>query len=123
MILWITGNSGAGKTTIARLFSGTNIVHLDGDEMRKSMNIDLGLSMEDRRENNLRIARLARALESQGFFVVVSVIAPTEQIRKEVKAITNCVFMYVPFEGDDKVDGKPYEKPISPDIILKERDI
>lgn len=111
MILWITGNTGSGKTTLSRQFIGPNVVHLDGDEMRKSMNIDLGLSLEDRQENNLRIARLARALELQGFTVIVSVIAPTREIRKKVKAITNCIFFYLPYDGDDDIDISPYERP------------
>jgi adenylylsulfate kinase-like enzyme len=65
MIVWLTGNSGAGKTTIAhglRMFF--NIINLDGDEMRECVSSGLSLTPEDREENNLRVARLAKVLST-----------------------------------------------------------
>ena len=121
MILWIMGNSGAGKTTLAKKLRGKNTIILDGDDMRASICRDLGLSAEDRRENNLRVARLAAALESQGFSVIVSMICPTDAMRAEVKAITGCSFIYLPYLGDDKDKMRPFERPQNADIVLPER--
>lgn len=126
MIIWLTGNSGAGKTTKARelrkKLKGI-VVILDGDEMRDSINRDLTLSNADRRKNNLRIARLAKVLEGQGFVVIVAVICPWEDTRKEVKEITGCEFHYLPYVGDDSRPGYPYQRPLNADVIYAERDI
>ena len=66
-IFWLTGQSSAGKTTLAKAAQKKypNIINLDGDEMRRTICIGLGLSPEGRKENNLRIARLANLLASQ----------------------------------------------------------
>jgi adenylylsulfate kinase-like enzyme len=93
MIWWIYGQSGAGKTTLAKHIGG---VHLDGDEMRKCWH--LGFSEEDRRENNLRIAKIAKMLSDQGHTVVVSTICPYEDLRKEVYFICKCRFIKI--EGE-----------------------
>lgn len=121
MIIWLTGNSGAGKTTLAKKLDIKNKIILDGDEMRGSINRDLGLSDEDRRENNLRIARLAKVLEKQGYRVIVSVICPFESLRQEVQEITGCEFHYLPYVGDDCRENYPYERPVDPDFIYPER--
>lgn len=95
MILWVHGNSKSGKTTLAKqlvaLMPGA--VHLDGDEMRATICADLDLSEAGRRENNLRIARLAKLLEGQGFPVIVSTICPYRNLRDEVRRITDCKFI------------------------------
>ena len=119
MILWLTANSGAGKTTLAQKLKGPNTVILDGDEIRSVYN-DWDLSTEGRRQQNLRVAKLAKLLESQGLTVIVAVIAPFQSIRDEVQAITDCRFIYIPFEGDDEIEDKPYERPTNC-ITLKER--
>lgn len=81
MILWLTGKSGAGKTTLAReLQKVWPCIILDGNEMRNSISLDAGFSREDRTEHNLRVARLARELNKQTN-VVVSVIAPVAHTR------------------------------------------
>jgi len=123
MIIWITGNTGAGKTTLARKLKRANTIILDGDEVREAIGQGFKLTKEDRRENNLKIARLAKLLEGQGFTVIVSVICPYESLRGEVKQITGCVFYYVPYVGDDSREGCPYERPLNPDVTLPERDI
>lgn len=101
MIIWITGDRGAGKTTLAKqmrdLMPGTII--LDGDEMRASISVGLGFSDEDRLENNLRIARLARILEAQGFPVLVATICP-ERVRQEVFYIAKCRFIHLRGSAD-----------------------
>ena len=101
MIYWIYGESGSGKTTLAKkLASNPQTIILDGDDMRGSISADLGFSQDDRRQNNLRIARLATVLERQGFDIVISTICPTEELRKEVYWITKCRFIKV--EGEFK---------------------
>lgn len=91
MITWITGPSGAGKTTLANEIR-TNEVVLDGDAMRQVW-LDLGFSKEDRWEQNKRAARLALMLEKQGFDVIIATICPYQELREEVGKMTNCKFI------------------------------
>lgn len=95
MILWITGKRNSGKTTLAREFcEKMGAINLDGDDMRESISEELGFDENDRMENNLRIARLAKVLERQGFDIVVSTICP-EYVREEVWNITACKFIHL----------------------------
>ena len=107
-VTWITGNTGSGKTTLARKMKNNNNILLDGDDMR-GVWTDLKLTKADRCENNLRIARLAALLDRQGFEVIVAVIAPYRELRKQIKKITKCKFIYV--EGGREGDQFPYEHP------------
>jgi len=106
MITWLTGNSGAGKTTLAHQMRKHEII-LDGDEMR-AVWPGLGLTPKDRREQNLRVARLAKTLELQGFDVIVATICPFKKLREEVQEITGCRFIYL--EGGREGAAYPYEK-------------
>ena len=73
-IIWLTGESGAGKTTLAkRLQEDWPCIILDGNEMRASISEGAGFSTDDRAEHNFRVARLARVLSKQ-MNVVVAVI-------------------------------------------------
>lgn len=95
--IWITGNSGAGKTTTAKeiIAQMINVVHLDGDDMRTVWS-DLTYSEADRYENNMRVARLAALLGSQGFNVVISTICPDIlDLRVAVWRITRCRFIHL----------------------------
>ena len=84
-VYWLTGNSGAGKTTIAKeLLGPLNAINLDGNEMRASISLGAGFSIEERLDHNLRVARLAKELVKQRN-VVVSVIAPMESIRDAIE--------------------------------------
>lgn len=106
MITWITGNSGSGKTTLAKkIVKSDGGIILDGDSMRTVWT--LGFSKEDRWENNLRIARIAKILDEQGFNVVVATICPYKDLREEVKKITRCRFIYL--EGGLSGQEYPYE--------------
>jgi adenylylsulfate kinase-like enzyme len=122
-VVWLTGNAGAGKTTLARFlkeeFSGRAVV-LDGNEMRTSISTDCGFSPEDRREHNLRVARLADILAHQGFLVVVAVIAPFARVRKEIDAICRPLWVYVKRDGSTSPDH-PYEPPPKPDLLIDTR--
>ncbi len=105
MITWITGNSGAGKTTLAHRLKKHEII-LDGYELR-AIWPGLGFSKEDRIEQNMRAARLAKNLEDQGFDVIVSTICPFKELRAQVQEITGCRFIYL--EGGEQGAEYPYE--------------
>jgi adenylylsulfate kinase len=87
-VVWITGLSGSGKTTIAAALvrrlrrCGDAAVLLDGDELRRTIATDLGYELEDRRAAAERYARLARALALQGLTVVVATISMFEAVRR-----------------------------------------
>ena len=99
MVWWVYGETGSGKTTLAdRISYQRNAIRLDADEIRPAICEDLGYSAEDRRKNNLRIARLAHLLDKQGFDVVVSTICPYEDLRDLVYWVCKCRFI--------KVEGK-----------------
>lgn len=116
-IYWITGQSGAGKTTLAfALQKEIGGIVLDGDEMRESVSLGAGFSLEDREEHNLRVARLAKVLSRQTM-VIVSVIAPFESARAKVTALIDPVWIYL--EKNLAPDAaKPYEVPKKPHITL-----
>lgn len=109
MILWLTGNTKAGKTTLAKaLCRGNKTILLDGDEMRRTISSDCGFTSDDRWVSCLRTAKLAKHLEDQGYAVVVAVIAPYEELREQIRAITNCVFIWLP-TGRESSEEYPYE--------------
>lgn len=110
MITWITGNTGSGKTTRAqemRIKATGPTVILDGDELREIWP-GLGFNRGDRWIQNLRAARLAKALETQGFDVIVATICPYKELRDEVLKITGCEFIYL--EGGKQGEDYPYER-------------
>lgn len=115
MIHWFTGNTGAGKTTLANKMKDARTIILDGDNCRYIWQ-DLDLSKEGRWEQSIRVARLAKELSDQGFNVNVAVICPYEKLRQEVKAICKCIFVYVPY-GVIPDEEHPYEIPEEPDIM------
>jgi adenylylsulfate kinase len=117
LIIWLTGQSGAGKTSIANaLQRKIGGIILDGDEMRDSISKDLGFTKKDREIHNLRVARLAKIL-SKNNNVLVSVIAPFENIRKKINKIIKPIWIYV--DRDLPINkNKPYQTPIHYHIKL-----
>lgn len=109
-IIWLTGQSGSGKTTIANaLKQKIGGIVLDGNEMRETISLGLGFSKEDREEHNLRVARLAKVL-SKDMPVIIAIIAPFESTRRKIDEIAKPMWVYV--ERNVKITKKrPYEIP------------
>ena len=90
-VIWLFGRPCAGKTTLATAIHnhltqrGVSSIILDGDELRKGLNKDLGFSLHDRQENIRRTAELARLIASKGIFVICSLVTPTQKIRNLVR--------------------------------------
>lgn len=89
-VIWLTGLSGSGKSTIAKglwnlmTHEGHKVVNLDGDNLRNGLCRDLGFSMEDRIENIRRISEVAKLFSQNGIHVITSLISPTVQQRKTI---------------------------------------
>lgn len=92
-VLWLTGLSGSGKSTIAQrlerrlLEEGFFAQVLDGDNIRSGINSNLGFSEADRRENIRRIAEIARLYVHSGIICINSFISPTRDIRQLAREI------------------------------------
>lgn len=109
--MWLTGNSGAGKTTTAKAIQRElGGIVLDGDEMRWSISEGASFKMKDRYEHNMRVARLARVLRDQGQQVIVSVIAPHPEIRKRVDLVLSPKWFWLHSEQRAYHD-RPYVDP------------
>jgi len=147
-VIWMTGLSGAGKSTIAmalerRLFDdGRQVYVLDGDIVRTGLCQDLGFSPEDRTENIRRIGEVARIMANSGSYVIVAFISPFRVDRDKVRDAmpVGCfieVYVNASLEVCQKRDTKglyaraisgeiadftgissPYEPPVSPEVEL-----
>ncbi|HET7573286.1 MAG TPA: adenylyl-sulfate kinase [Gaiellaceae bacterium] len=99
-VLWFTGLSGAGKTTIANIVEpelerrGLVVDHLDGDIVRTHLSKGLGFSKEDRDTNIARIGWVSSRLARAGAVVIVSAISPYEELRRHARAL---VEQHAPF--------------------------
>jgi bifunctional enzyme CysN/CysC len=147
-ILWFTGLSGAGKSTIANLVEkqlhadGRHTYLLDGDNVRHGLNKDLGFTDEDRVENIRRVAEVARLMVDAGLIVLVSFISPFRAERRMARSLVAAgeffeVFVDTPLAEAERRDAKglykkarrgelknftgidsPYETPESPELKL-----
>jgi adenylylsulfate kinase len=129
-VIWFTGLSGAGKTTLSRAVSrelislGHKVEILDGDEVRENLSRGLGFSREDREENVRRIGFVARLLARNGVVVLASAISPYRQSRDDVRQALDIddlpfveVFVRAPLEVLIERDVKGlYKKAIAGEI-------
>ena len=117
-VLWLTGLSGAGKTTLAGrlvpelLARGLRVEVLDGDEVRTNLSKGLGFSKEDRDTNVRRIGYVARLLARNGVAAVTAAISPYLEVREEVRRAV---------EGDGADFVEVYVE--CPLRVLAERDV
>lgn len=91
-VIWLTGLSGSGKSTIAnlthkKLFEEKQITILDGDDVRSGLNSDLSFTQEDREENLRRVAQVAKLFAQRGQIVLCSFISPLRSQREMIKKI------------------------------------
>ena len=116
-ILWFTGLSGAGKSTIANLVEkqlhadGRRTYLLDGDNVRHGLNKDLGFTNEDRVENIRRVAEVARLMVDAGLIVMVSFISPFRSERRMARGLVEAgefieVFVDTPLSLAEARDAK-----------------
>jgi bifunctional enzyme CysN/CysC len=147
-LIWLTGLSGAGKSTIAvnlekQLFDTDHAVMLlDGDSVRRGLCADLGFSDADRRENNRRVSELGALLANQGLIVIAAFISPFRAQRDTARELAGeTPFMEVLVDCSLEVcksrDSKglyakaeageikqftgidsPYERPLKPELLL-----
>jgi len=147
-LLWFTGLSGAGKSTIANLVekklhaSGRHSFLLDGDNVRLGLNRDLGFTDADRAENIRRVGETAKLMLDAGLIVLAAFISPFRAERRMVRAMVPEgefveIFIHAPLEEAERRDpkglyakaraggipnftgiGSPYEPPEQPELVI-----
>ena len=149
LLLWFTGLSGSGKSTIANIVEqelfklGIKTYSLDGDNIRKGINNDLTFSPKDRTENIRRIAEVANLMIDAGIVVLAAFVSPYKKDRENIRSIVKDVnfaeiYINTSIEECERRDVKglykkarsgeiknmtgisaPYEAPVNPDIEIK----
>jgi adenylylsulfate kinase len=146
-VVWLTGLSGSGKTTIGSSLQiqlqelGLRAELLDGDEVRRQLSPDLGFTKADRETHARRVVYLSKLLAKNGIITLVSLIAPYRSFREYARReIVDYVEVYVktPLETCIKRDPKglykkalkgeitdmtglqdPYEEPVNPELVIE----
>ena len=148
VVIWLTGLSGAGKTTLATglertLFNkGFLTKTLDGDQLRSGINSNLGFTDEDRQENIRRVAEISRLFVECGVICIDSFISPTAVMRQTARQIIGNdnfieIYLKASLEVCEQRDpkglyksarkgeirnftgiGSPYEVPLSPELVI-----
>ena len=148
-VFWLTGLSGAGKSTIANAFDrklhemGKHTYLLDGDNVRHGLSKDLGFSEEDRVENLRRVAEVSKLMVDAGLIVISAFISPFKHERESARELFDQgefieVFIDTPLEIAEQRDVKglykmaregkikdftginsPYERPEAADVVIK----
>lgn len=146
-VVWMTGLSGAGKTTVALILEkelkarGLKVERLDGDVVRESLTRDLGFTAEDRAKNIERVTFVAKLLSRNGVGCICSFISPYQTVRDHVRENTTNfleVFIDAPLDVVIERDVKglykkaiageipnftgisdPFEAPEAPDIHVR----
>tara|TARA_B100000965_G_C19595710_1_gene760099 strand:- start:370 stop:834 length:465 start_codon:yes stop_codon:yes gene_type:complete len=124
MIIWLTGQPGSGKTTLAKAFidkilnenPSTKIINLDGDDLR-SINQNKDYSKEGRIKNISTAISIMRFLANKNYICVVSIVAPYKFLRDELKDEFPFLEVYLYTEeirGREDFFAKDYEKPTDP---------
>lgn len=117
VMLWFTGLSGSGKSTVAIALErelqrrGLLCRILDGDNIRSGINSNLGFSAEDRRENIRRIAEVGRLFVDTGIITIAAFISPTEEVRQMAQQIIGPddfkeIYISTPLEECERRDVK-----------------
>lgn len=146
-VMWFTGLSGAGKSTLAmevenHLFrKGYQVYVLDGDNVRRGLNANLGFSPDDRAENIRRVGEAAALFADAGFIVITSFISPYRADRERARAAGRGqfheIYVHADLETCEKRDPKglyrrarageiqdftgihaPYEHPVDPELVV-----
>ena len=153
IVIWITGLSGSGKTTIAKSLElelhklGYLTKLLDGDNVRTGINNNLGFSVEDRTENIRRIAEVSKLFMKGGVILINCFISPTKEIRDQARNIIGKedffeIFVNTPIEICEQRDEKglyakaraglikdftgidsPYEEPENPAVEIETEEL
>ena len=150
-VLWFTGLSGSGKSTVANALDirlnikGASTYILDGDNIRLGINSDLGFSTIDRNENIRRISEISKLFLDAGLITIACFISPLKSNRKMARDVIGEdfieIFVDCSIEECEKRDPKnlykkarlgeikeftgitsPYEKPEKPEIVLNTKD-
>lgn len=98
MIIWTIGYSGSGKNRTYEYLKKyiDNIILIDGDNVRKKINKELGFSDEDKLENHIRVAEMCKMFCSKDKIYYVSMMTPTKKIRENIKKIISDVnFIFI----------------------------
>ena len=146
-VLWLTGPSGAGKTTLANALGkklrelGYEIEILDGDGIRSKLYPDLGFSKEEREMHNKVVIEMAKLLAKNGVITIVSIISPFKSTREYARnEIGNFIEVYLKCSKEELIRRDPkglyakalkgeikdltgydgiYEEPENPEVLLE----